>query len=79
MPLTMTKSGITLGIIASMSDGTRILKVCDCEECRKEPRSARTRNCDPERCARIVETTSVWPCRADRKKLADLLGRGVTA
>jgi hypothetical protein len=35
MPMTMTKAGVDLSIVAALPDGTKILRTCDCPECRK--------------------------------------------
>ena len=47
MTMTLTKSGITLGIIAEHNFNqvgkAKLLTVCDCTECKKEPRMMRYR------------------------------------
>ena len=39
----MTKAGITLAIIASFPDGTKLVRRCKCQECLKKPANLRYR------------------------------------
>lgn len=43
MSLVITKSGVQLSVIAAMADGVKLVRVCDCDACKRKERFERYR------------------------------------